>query len=66
MTLNLIETLKPSIYDPKHTNNTKVHYYLFLRKNETSYFPPKKQNKTKPALYADIYSMIYIAEGYTA
>ena len=29
MSLNLIETVKTSIYSPKHANNTKIHFKLF-------------------------------------
>ena len=38
MTLNLIETLKTSIYNPKHTKNTKIHFELLNSKNENTYF----------------------------
>ena len=30
MTLNLIETLKTSIYDPKYTKNTKIPFQTFI------------------------------------
>ena len=29
MSLNLVETLNTSIYDPKHTKNTKIHLNFF-------------------------------------
>ena len=29
MTLHLLATLKTSIYNPKHTQNTKIHFNLF-------------------------------------
>ena len=64
MTLNLIETLKTSIDNPKHTQNTKTHF-----KNDI--FP----KILKIGLYADVYSInyvlyilyiLYIVEGHTA
>ena len=39
MTLNLIETLKISIYNPKHTKNTKRHLYFFYQHFRNPYFP---------------------------
>ena len=32
MRLDLIETLKTSIYNPKHTKNTKIHFINSKRK----------------------------------
>ena len=29
ITMNLIGTLKTSIYSPKHTNNTEIYFQLF-------------------------------------
>ena len=33
MTMNLIETLKTSIYRPKHTKNTKIHVIFHFKKH---------------------------------
>ena len=58
MTLNLIEALKTPIYNPKHTNNTKMHdqlYIIFLKKKY------QKNNNTKfnkSAFYVDSYGII--------
>ena len=63
MTLNLIETLKTSIYSPKHTENMKIHIIVYFLSNihilQTSMLK-------KTALYADLYGIIYIVEGHTA
>ena len=44
MTPKLIETLKTSIYSPKHTKNTKIHFQQFkkFKKFEKTYFPKNK------------------------
>ena len=64
MTLNLIETLKPSIYNPKDTNNTKIHLIFFnIFKNQ--YFP-KIQVKKKSAFYDDFIALFIYVEGHTA
>ena len=44
MALNLIETLKTSIYSPRHTKNTKLHFEnskFSTKKNENTYFQQK-------------------------
>ena len=41
MTLDLIETLKTSIYSPKHTN-TRIRCLLFVNKFKTPFFRKKK------------------------
>ena len=54
MTLNLIETLKTSIYNPKHTNNTKIPFNCFKlneRFQESLFF--KKVSSNKPVCYTD-------------
>ena len=40
MTVNLIETLKTSIYTPKHPQNTKIHDHIYkkFKKSQNTYF----------------------------
>ena len=64
MTLNLIETLKTSIYRPKHTKHIKTHdqiYNIFIFVK--IHIPPKvkKKTTTHTAFYGDLYSIIYIS-----
>ena len=60
MTLNLIETLKTSIYIPKHTKNTKIHFQYF-KKIEHPHFSNTFDSK-ESALYAVFfYCIIYIS-----
>ena len=59
MTLHPIETLKTSIYSPKHTKNTKIHIILSKLKKQKSYVSKKTSSK-QSAFYADLYSVIYI------
>ena len=44
MILNLIETLKTSIYSTKHTNNTKSHFTLFkqIEFSKNTYYSKNK------------------------
>ena len=61
MTLDLIETLRTSIYNPKHTKNTKIHFN-FLKKFtcfKNPYFS-KVSNSKQSAFYADLYGIVYI------
>ena len=44
MTLKLIETLKTSIYNPKHTKNTKIHFN----------FSKKTKKHQSPILFKNI------------
>ena len=55
MTLNLIEALKTSIYSPKHTDNTKIHFNSQNKKNGNTYI-------RKSAFDADLYGTIYILD----
>ena len=60
MTLNLIETLKTSIYNPKHTKNTQTPFHFSkVSKHTKIHIFPKDIFKTS-ALYGDSYSIIYI------
>ena len=63
MTVNLIETLKTSMYSPKHTNNTETRFQFFkkvkLFKKHISPLPPK-------TFHADLYGIVYIVQGHTA
>ena len=53
MTLNLIETVKTSIYSPKHTKNTKIHFmFSMFKKLSKSIFPNKNKFKNKTVFYA--------------
>ena len=56
MTLNLIETLKTSIYNPKHTKNTKIHFQHFKRFNffKNPYFS-KITSSLKSTFFADVH-----------
>ena len=46
MTLNLVETFKTSIYNPKHTKNTKIYFDLSnSSKMQKSIFSNKKKFK---------------------
>ena len=75
MSLNLLETPKTSIYDPKHTKNTKTNFetliqiiYLFFP-NLPSFliFKGKNNQKSKSSeFYADLYGILYTVEGHTA
>ena len=49
MTMKLIETLKTSIYNTKHTNNTKAHFQMFKiwETFKNPYSKNKKINKFK-------------------
>ena len=62
--MNLIETLKTSIYTTKHTWNTKLHVRVspFFKKSIFS----KIRHSNKSAFYADFYCTIKIVEGRTA
>ena len=57
MTQNVIETLKTSIYSPKHTQNTFQNFILFKKEENKPYFE-KKQVKTKSAFYANLYTLL--------
>ena len=63
MSLDLIETLKTPIYNPKHTKDTKIHFNFFKMFKISKIHIFKKR---KSALYADVYGIIYIVEGHTA
>ena len=59
MILNLIQTLKTSIYNTKHTKNTKTHViFQNVQKVKNQYFP--KNNSKTSAVYADLYGIIHI------
>ena len=65
MTLNLIETFKTSIYNPKHTRNMKtLVIYQSFQNVQNPYFQQIKFENLR--LYADLYGIIYIVEGHTA
>ena len=58
MTLNLIETLKTSICNSKHTNITKIHFrnIFYIFKNQYL----QKLQVQKSVFYADLYDIISI------
>ena len=64
MKLNLIETLKTSIYSPKHNNNTKRHDPVYENKRRHLYFS-KNKNSTEitfylvPFLYGFCYNLYF-------
>ena len=60
MTANQIETLKTSIYNPKHIKHTKIHFDI---KNIIFRKFMLKQNS---ALYVDFYGITSHVEGHTA
>ena len=61
MTLNLTETLKTSIYSPKHIQNIKIHFQFFksVKIFQESYFSKFPSSK-KSALYAVFYGILCI------
>ena len=62
MTLNLIEALKTSIYNPKHTKRMKIHFnFSNCSKNRYQYFSKNKKNVQKTtAFYFGLNGSIYI------
>ena len=61
MTLNPIETLKTSIYNPKKNRKSRNILFIFWKRK---YFSKKKGFKI--AFYVDFDGNIYIVEGHTA
>ena len=57
MTLNLIETFKTLICNPKHTKYTKLHSNIFKRKTKKHLF---QKYSNKSAVYADLYGTFNI------
>ena len=55
MTLNLIETLKTSIYNPKHTKNMKPHVIFNLFKTFVNPYSPTKKTSKISACFADLH-----------
>ena len=62
MTPNLIETLKASIYSPKHTQNKKVHvsFVNLFKTFENPYFQQNKKTKNIQRVVFIFYSIIHI------
>ena len=55
MVLNLIETLNTSIYNPKHTNNTKIHFQKFKFSIFQKSIISKILSSNKSVFYADVH-----------
>ena len=52
ITRNLIETVKTSIYDPKHTQHTKIQFHLFNTFENTSFQQLDFQTNQRFMLYS--------------
>ena len=65
MTLNPIESFKTSLYSPKHTKNTKIHYHIYKKQSFPKSIFSKVLSCTKSAFYV-FSNIIYIVEGHTA
>ena len=71
MTLNVIETFKTSIYNPKHTNNTKIHYQNYKNSNfpKNTIFQKKKrkeEGQTNQRFMRTFIALFIYVEGHTA
>ena len=55
MTLNLIDSLKTSIYSPTHTKNTKIYFEIFKVFEESKIHSFKSPKLKKSALFADVH-----------
>ena len=69
MTLTLIETLNTSIYNPKHTNNTNIHF--IFRKKQTLFstvhtFQKRSKLSNQHFMLYCIALFIFDVEGHTA
>ena len=45
MTLNLIETFKASVYNPKHTKNTKIYFIYYFKKYQPYFYKIRSLKK---------------------
>ena len=64
MILNLIETLRTSIYNPKHTQNTQIIFGNYKNMLGNTYV--QKRSFEDSACYAGLYGTINIVEGHMA
>ena len=67
MSLNHIETLKTSIYNPKHTKNTKTHFNFFQNTKFRNHYSSKKEVQTNQSFMLICMALfISYVEGHTA
>ena len=60
MTLYLIETLNTSIYNPKHTDNTKIYDHIYRKKHFSKTLTKKNQRLMLILMALNIFCILCI------
>ena len=58
MAQNHIETLKTSIYSPKHAANTKIHYQIYKKSKLSSIRICKKRKKNGLLIFIALFILL--------